>query len=231
VDGHLTGIPLPFAVLAHLPLLDSSIASRYAAFFWLFAALLLVLIVDAVYGYVLAWDQPGDRVRATLLAGGLCVCALVLVLPAWPYGSSPAAVPTWFTTSARSIPVGTTAVVYPLSSPADTSAMLAQAMANMTFRMPGGYAIFPTVQGTATFDSTPSYTGEVLAQCGSGTEPQPLPSMIRKDLSSWNVSLVVVPKSAPGAMCATRVFESVLGPPRESGGVLLWTGPVPGGLR
>ena len=38
VDGHRTGVPLPFIVLAHLPLLQSGIASRYTGLFWLFAA-------------------------------------------------------------------------------------------------------------------------------------------------------------------------------------------------
>ena len=42
-DGHRTGIPLPFFVIAHLPLLDSSVASRWITYFWLFAALLLTL--------------------------------------------------------------------------------------------------------------------------------------------------------------------------------------------
>ncbi len=49
VDGHLTGVPLPFIVLAHLPLLESGIASRYTGLFWLFAALLFALIVDRVH--------------------------------------------------------------------------------------------------------------------------------------------------------------------------------------
>jgi len=48
-DGHRTTIPLPFALLSHLPLLDSGIAVRYMGLFWLFAALLLVVILDASY--------------------------------------------------------------------------------------------------------------------------------------------------------------------------------------
>ena len=217
VDGHLTGVPLPFTVLAHLPLLESSIASRYVAFFWLFATLLLALIIDGTYRYAVAWDRPGDRVRATVLTGVLAAFVLVPLIPAWPYGSGPASVPTWFTTSARSIPNGTTVVVYPFAGPVDTSAMLWQAMADMTFRMPGGYAIFPTAQGTATFDSSPSLTATVLGECAGGGDPQPSPSAIRSDLRAWNVSFVVVPSSAPGAACATRLFESALGSSRDSG--------------
>lgn len=227
VDGYRTGVPLPFTVLAHLPLLDSSIASRYVAFFWLFAALLLALIVDAVYVRVVARDRPGDRLRATLIGSVVAGCALVLLLPAWPYGSGPAYVPTWFTTNARSIPVGTTVVVYPFATATDTSAMLWQAMAGLTFRMPGGYAIFPTATGTATFDSAPSLVGQALDDCAAGGEPQIPPSTIRSELHSWNASLVAVVSSAPGAACATRIFESAFGRPKTSGGVRLWSGPIP----
>ncbi len=226
VDGHLTGIPLPFTVLAHLPLLNSSIASRYVAFFWLFAALLLAIIIDAVFRGVSANDRPGDRVRATVVAGVVTAAALIPLLPAWPYGSGPANVPTWFTSGARSIPVGTTALIYPLATSTDADAMLWQAESDMTFRMPGGYAIFPTAQGTATFDSTPSVTATVLADCYGGGDPEYPPAELRAQLRSWNVSVVAVVPSAPGAVCATRVFESAYGPPKSREGVLLWS--VPG---
>jgi hypothetical protein len=230
VDGHLTGVPLPFRLLQHLPLLNSSIASRYAALFWLFGALLLAIIIDAAYVRAVAHGRPGDRVRATLIAGVLACGALVLLVPAWPYPSGPANVPTWFTTGARSIPVGTTVAVYPLASPADASAMLWQAMADMTFKMPGGYAIFPTKQGTATFFSAPSLTGNVLMDCAGGGEPQLSPSAIRSDLRQWKASVVAVAISAPGSACATRLFDSALGQSRSSGGVRLWsTSPARGG--
>ena len=47
LDGYGTGIPLPYAVLAHFPLLNGAIPSRWFCYVWLFAALLLALIVDA----------------------------------------------------------------------------------------------------------------------------------------------------------------------------------------
>ncbi len=223
VDGHLTGVPLPFIVLAHLPLLDSAIASRFVVFFWLFAALLLVAIVDAVYAHIDGGDRPGDRVRATLASILLAGCALVPLIPAWPYGSGPADVPPWFTTSARTIPVGTTVVVYPFASSVNASGMLWQAMADLTFRMPGGYAVFPTAEGTATFVSSPSLVRMVLSECGGGAEPQLSSSIIRTEVRSWNASLVAVVDSAPGAACATRLFKSAFGSPRRMGGVRLWT--------
>ena len=60
VDGHRTGIPLPFIVIAHLPLLNSSVASRWITYFWLFAALLLALLLDAVYKAVARAAASGN---------------------------------------------------------------------------------------------------------------------------------------------------------------------------
>jgi hypothetical protein len=223
IDGHRTGIPLPFDVLAHLPLFESGAASRYAQFFWLFAALLLALFVNALYVRLDGWDRPGDRLRATFASGLVVFCALILLVPAWPYGSSPSNVPSWFTTTARSLPVGSTVVVFPFASPTDASAMLWQAMAHDTFRMPGGYAVFRSADGTATFASDASLVQQVLSECSSGDQLHLSPSTIRSELRSWNASLAAVVVAAPGSACATRLFDSAYGPHTTMGGVRLWT--------
>ena len=223
IDGHRTGIPLPFDVLVHLPLLDSGAASRYVEFFWLFAALLLALFADEVYARLVGRGQPGHRLRATAASTLLVVFALTPLLPVWPYGSSASVVPSWFTGAARSVPVGTTVVVYPLASPVDASAMLWQAMAHDTFKMPGGYAVFRSADGTATFASDPSLVQQVLAECSGGGEPQLAPSTIRAELRAWNASLAAVVVSAPGSDCATRLFDRAYGPHRTTGGVRVWS--------
>ena len=138
VDGYRTAVRLPFIVLAHLPLLSSGSAARYVLFFWLFAALLLALILDRLYEIL----ASTNRVRSAAVCLAIAVVALVPLVPAWPYPSSAAFVPSFFTSTARSLPVGTTVVVFPASDPGDSSAMLWQAMSDMTFRMPGGYAVF-----------------------------------------------------------------------------------------
>ena len=137
VDGHRTGIPLPFIVLAHLPLLDSSEAARWMTYFWLFAALLLALALDAVRLRVAAGHRLG-RWAAPAVTGVVALLVLLPLVPAWPYAAGPANVPAWFTQGARSLPAGSTAAVYPLATGADDSAMLWQAMAELQFRMPGG---------------------------------------------------------------------------------------------
>src|SRR6202008_1195696 len=112
IDGHLTRFPLPFIVLAHLPLLESSEAARWVTYFWLFAALLLVLTLDRLVRAVSAtrrFRYLGGSAVGALLAAFL----LLPLVPAWPYAAAAAEVPRWFTHGARTLPAGSNAVIYP----------------------------------------------------------------------------------------------------------------------
>ncbi len=223
VDGHRTGIPLPFIVIGHLPLLSSSVASRWITYFWLFAALLLALLLDAVDAAIVADGRLGRRTAAAL-TGLLSLVILLPLLPAWPYQAAPASVPAWFTGAARSLPAGSTALIYPLASSSDDAAMLWQAMANMQFRQPGGFAVIPGPDGANTFNGDPSPLQGALAQCeGGATAVTDFPAAdVRAQLRAWHTQTVAVVPSAPGAACARALFEGALGPPQRSGGVLVW---------
>jgi hypothetical protein len=223
VDGHRTDVPLPFIVIAHLPLLESSVPARWITYFWLFAALLLVLLLDALFTHVAARNRYGRR-GAAAATGLLAIVVLVPLLPAWPYGAGPASVPAWFTTSAHALPSGSTAVIYPIASPSDDSAMLWQAMADMDFRMPGGFAVFANQDGIASFYGQASPLQAALAACESGTTPPPALSAadVRAQLAQWHARTVVVVPTVPGAACATSLFTSALGQAQQKGGVLVW---------
>ena len=167
VDGHLTGVPLPFTVLAHLPLLDRAIASRYVVYFWLFAALILCFTLDRLHELA-SWR----RILRAVACLAVAFMALLPLVPAWPYPAASAMVPTWFTSEGRALPTGTTIVVYPSASPVNSSAMIWQAMADMTFKMPGGYAVFASSPaGVASFDPTPSPVLSALELCQAGQVP------------------------------------------------------------
>jgi len=222
VDGHLTAIPLPFDVLAHLPLLDSSVSSRYVGFFWLFAALLLALILDGCLRVMRGTGAPAHRARALTGCWALVVLALVPLVPAWPYSSTPSDVPAWFTSSEPAIPVGAVVLVYPLASFADDRAMVWQAAAGLRFRMPGGYAVFAGPGGHATFSSAPSMLQQALALCWEGRALPLTPDSVRSQLRAWGIRQVVVSPGAPGATCAARLFGNALGAPRRRESVLLW---------
>jgi hypothetical protein len=222
VHGTKTAVPLPFDVLAHLPLIQSGAASRYVLFFWLFAALVFSCALDALYRRVDAADRPGDRLRAAGATVVLALCALLPLVPAWPYTSAPAYVPTWFTTAGRGLPDGTTVVVYPFANPVDPAAMTWQAMAHMKFRMPGGYAVFTGADGRASFNSAPSALSTALSFCSLGYEPTLAPAVVRTELRRWDASLAVVSVAAKGSSCAAHLFDSAYGAPRSEGGMLVW---------
>ena len=221
LGGHRTGVPLPYTVLAHLPLLNGAIPSRWFAYVWLFAALLLALILDALHTHVAGGTRGSHRLGAFAASLLLVVCVVIPLIPAWPYPAAAASVPAWFTDGARSLPVGSTAVVYPLSSPRSSSAMLWQAMADMQFRMSGGYAVFATPTG-ATFDSQPSALHSALVACFAGHSPALAPAATRAQLRAIGASTVVVVPGTRGASCAARLFERALGQAHPTQGVLLW---------
>jgi hypothetical protein len=223
VDGHRTGVPLPFIVIEHLPLLNSSIAARWVTYFWLFAALLLALLLDAVYTSVAANERLG-RAGAMATSGIVALVVLLPLVPAWPYAAAPSAVPAWFTGGARALPAGSTAVIYPLASSTNDASMLWQAMANLQFRMPGGFAVIPGPTGANTFGGQASPLEGALAQCEGGATSVPaFPAEdIRAQLRAWHTGTVAVVPSAPGAGCAAALFTSALGQPQREGGVLVW---------
>jgi len=224
VDGHRTGVPLPFIVIAHLPLLNSSIASRWVTYFWLFAALLLALIIDAVYRSAVAANRLG-RAGGVAVSAVVAASVLIPLVPAWPYSAAPANVPTWFTTAAPSVPAGSTAVIYPWATAADDSAMLWQAMADMTFRMPGGFAVIPGPTGASSFSAQASPLQGALAGCTAGASSTPSlpPGAVRTQLRTWHTRIVVVVPTSPGAACARALFAGALGPPQRAGGVVVWS--------
>jgi hypothetical protein len=221
--GHHTGLPLPFDVLTHLPVVKSLTAVRLMEYFWLFAALLLALVVEAVYSALAARDEDRHHWVAWAVSGALVVVVLLPLVPAWPYSSTQADVPAWFTHDARSLPVGTNVVVYPVATALNASAMIWQAEADVTFKMPGGYAIFASPPGgTATFWATSSPLTGALESCAANGTGTLSPSDVRDQLRAWGTRYVVVPSSSPGAPCAEKVFEGALGAPQRHQGVLLW---------
>jgi hypothetical protein len=90
--------------------------------------------------------------------------------------------------------------------------------------MPGGFAVIPDADGTNTFNGDPSPLQQALADCEGGaaaTSNFPA-SDVQAQLRQWHTETVAVVPTAPGAACATALFTGALGPPRRSGGVLLW---------
>lgn len=156
VDGHPTGIRLPFDLIAHLPFFQNQIPLRYSLYLQLIAAALAAYGLDRalarlatlprVPGLAAGLRRWGGRF-GLLLAGALVLAPLV---PALPYASGATGVPGYFTSkSVDQLPPGTVALAYPYPQfPVDV-AMLWQAESGFRFRLVGGYAYRRAADGRA----------------------------------------------------------------------------------
>ena len=188
-------------------------------YFWLFAALLLALLLDAVYRAVAADGRLGRRGAASL-SGLVAVVVLLPLLPAWPYSAAPASVPSWFTSGARSLPAGSAALVYPLASSVERlRPCCGRPWRNMQFRSPAGSPSFRARTAPTRSTAIPPRSQAALAQCEGGRAVgADFPAAdVRAQLRQWHTETVVVVPTAPGAACATALFTGALGPPHAGG--------------
>jgi hypothetical protein len=230
VGGERTGIRLPWALLDSLPLLESAKANRMMLLATLFAGLLLAIFVDR------AWTWPVvPRVGAVVLVAA----ALLALVPRGPLGGVPVQVPAFFTgPEVERIPEGSVALVAPFPRPANASAMFWQAMADLRFRVPGGYFVGPDPTGQPRYGANPRLLSARLARLyAGGKAPRLKPAQRARlvdDLDHWRVGTVIVgPMRRPGTEAATvAFFTDLLGrPPGWVGGVWLWEDVRPDELR
>jgi hypothetical protein len=232
VDGHLTGIPLPFLALDHLPLFDAILPSRIS------------LEVDACLAAVIAFGlddmrrapegswirRPGSTVVAAVT---LAVLVLTQLPPwPWPYSTQPAtALPAPLT---RAIPAGDpVALTYPyddIDSPyfQANDPMLWQAEDGFGFRLLGGYADHPAPGGgpwARPAVMSPSGPQRFLAnEEGAGFYGPAMPvspSLIadtRSTISRYDIRVVIVDRSFAGSGAVMELFSDALGPPKLSTG-------------
>jgi hypothetical protein len=227
VGGHRTGIPLPWAAIDSVPLLESAGPNRFMLLATLFAGLLLALFADRVRDWATA-----PRLVALAMVGA----ALLAIVPSGPLGGVPVQVPAFFTgRDVRRIPDGSVALVAPFPNPRNASPMFWQAMADLRFRTPGGYFVGPDPSGKPHYGSNPRRLSGVMAKIRSGWQAPKLGPELRAelagDLAYWRVSTVVVgPMDRQATM--VRFFTALLGRrPSKVGGVWVWWDVRPGELH
>jgi hypothetical protein len=215
IDGRRTGLPLPWRLVDHLPLLETIVTLRLM----LYAYLMIGLILAVALGWLLA-----RRTGLRLAGAAAVVLALVPLFPATPFPSTAASVPAFFRgDGVGRIPEGSAALVTPVL---DLRTMLWQAEAGMRYRMPEGGVFTPGTDGP-NFDMPPSalrtrlfglQTGGIPPQAMAGPER----ALYLRDLATMGVSSVVV---GPGGGSAgeAQFFRVLLGrEPESAGGVSLW---------
>jgi hypothetical protein len=205
---------LVWAGLATVPLLHNVVPSRLMLYVFLFAGLLLSMLVDR-------WDF--DSRRRTMAAGAIAVLALMTLLPRIPFATSAANVPTYFSAGAAStLPTSGVVLVIPYAHQFESRAMLWQLSAELRFKMPEGYANRP---GPA-LDPAPTMLGHDLMAMQQGAPAPAVSTAYRAaaqaELRQWQVQAVVLGPMA-GEDRMREFLTAIMGtPPTPDGGVYLW---------
>jgi len=225
VKNHHTTLTLPWAVLHHLPLLKAAIPARVAMMTTLFAALVLGVALDRLRHWE-RWPTVWSGVAGALVLSGV---VLLPLLPSLPYTVVTVDTPTFFTTSAvLAVPSGSLAVVYPITTPYDTDAMLWQASAHMRFAMPGGNANVPTPGTGVAQPEAQSLTVVTLTELQTAYPLAQTPALrhsLRAQWRAWGVRSVIVGPGGLQPSAALGFFTWLLGaPPRAVAGVHVWYG-------
>lgn len=226
VWGHATRVPLPFTVLAHLPVFQNIVPSRLSLFLFLFLAPLMAFGLQALRDALRRWKLKGWNTTSIV---ALTVAVLFFpLLPNWPYGSGSLYVPSFITSPAEElIPAGSTVATYPFPDIPTTTPMSWQSIDEMRYKLLGGEMITPRANGTATFYGSVSdisglsyfaYLGHKMPNMSAGIERG-----IRLDLEVFGVGTVVVAPMGedPGAM-RTAYGRALAEPGHDYDGTYVW---------
>jgi hypothetical protein len=219
VAGRATGVPLPWAAMERLPLVQHMVPARLALLTALFAGLLLAVALQAL------WQGGGWR---RLLAAATAVLVVAVIAPPGPLRSSRVNVPAFFTTSAvQTLPRDGVALVVPFPRKGiRNEAMLWQAEAGMRFKMPGGYFTWTDPVGTTRRDATPTATSVTLARIQRGRRSPALTAGLRRaianDFAVWRVDCVILGPMDHRAAMAAFLTELIGRPPETVQDVALW---------
>ncbi len=200
VHGTDTGIPLPFAVVAHLPLANGMVAARFTLFTALFGAGVLAMGLDEAFRRLHQRSPAVSRWRTVGVVGALAAVLVVVALPMVPGSVRPSAAapvaPLFTSAGLRSLPDGSVALFYPYPGgvpkvihgrPASDypfveavdDSLLDQAVSGMRFRLIGGYGWMPPKRTGGVPDPTPLTPSSVQALFDVSFYGYPTPAQAR----------------------------------------------------
>lgn len=232
VAGHRTGVPLPWALVARLPLLESLIPVRFGIVLDLALGTLLAVAIDDAAGWARAARGPGGGRRAVvssragvLLAGGVVAAVCILPLaPRLPVRTTRWSVPAFFRTPPASVREGAMVVVSPYPAETDPAVEVWLAEAGDRWRSGGGTYFVPGAGGRVTIGGPVAVSDAVDVRMEQGTPAAalaPLAPQVRADLAARHVDAVLV-GPGPHHDEVVRWWTALLGPSRSAGGVELW---------
>ena len=242
VAGRSTRVPLPWAPLAHLPLVVSLLPVRFGVMLDLAAGALLAVGLDDVarrrglddVARRRGLDDVARRrarddtahVRRVAAAGAVAVVCLVPLLPRLPFRTTKWSVPAFFRgEGADAVGDGAVVVVSPYPSEADPPVEVWLAEAGDRWRSAGGTYFVPGRAGHVTIGGPVPVADAVdvrLEQGVAATALVPLRGQVVADLQDRHVRAVIA-GPGPHRDQVVRWWTTLLGPSRPVGGVDLWT--------
>jgi len=224
INGWNTHIPLPFAILRRLPLLESSIASRWSLFLWLALALIVGQGIDWAITQVRSRPRsPLPTQRATAFLA-LTAVGVIMLAPYWPLVAGPQQMPAWFATRASSeIPPGATVVTYPIAQNGNPLPMMWQSLNNLNYRLVAG-AAGPQVTAV-------NPIRDAIRECDAGGNPasnRATVSAARSQIAHYPTVYFVSTSFGPAQACASRLFRAIAGFEGEKrDDVVVWANVTP----
>jgi hypothetical protein len=224
--------PMPFALFAHLPLLQNLEAARFSLFIQLAAAIVLAAGLDRVRSEGWRAREPARPARTGAVAA-VGLAALVPLIPSLPFPSAPARVPEFFTSRAvRLLPAGAVALTFPYDRAPHNGPMLWQAVSGLRFKIIGGDAFVPGPGGRSTWQPPPPGGRLVSAVLLPGTRYSRRPpptgpravAALRRLCARLRVGVVLVDRSAVyGSSVAGIVRRALQAAPKAAGRLDVWT--------
>ena len=217
LNGHATGLPMPWKLTDGLPLLGNILPVRWMLVSQLMVALLIGLVLDAVGSLKLT-----SRGRAA--AWAVVALSLLPLLPRTSGPGQPTNTPDWFTTAGQH--VSTPVLLVPLPHPAYSEAMTWAAIAGTRFPIVGGYFIGPHENGLGGFGSYPvrptEHLLDLMSITGSPVAVSPgVRLRARADFRYWGVRTVVLGPTSRRQLYLD-FLTALLGPAEQTGGVYVW---------
>lgn len=218
-----TGVPLPFGLVSHVPIIDLVSVTRFALVPAAVAGVLLALATDKLRA------TPGRRRK--LWQVGLVLALVPLTPKPLPIVVADP-LPPFLTQGTWKQYVTGDRTLVPVPLPEVTTGrdgMRWATLSGLAFPVPRGYFMGPAnppADDTGSWNAPPRFTSTLLRQVReygyrpvlSATDRE----MIRTDLIYWRAGVVVlIPDSRNGAALLATLADA-LGPPRLVGGVEVW---------
>ena len=234
IDARSTHLPLPFLLLAHVPLVGNVLPSRFSLeVFGCLAAMIAFGLDDMQHASSTTQMVDEPRLRRCTRCGTRRhpAASVALLDDNLPRDTgSESALPTALRTA---IPAGDpVTITYPY--PTGTyhrKPMEWQMDSGYTFRLLGGYAHVANPDGdfvtVPSLMSPPGLQRFLTAQVGFDLYGPPLPlspelvSITRTTLSKYDVRMVIVDRSATGSGPVMKLFNEALGAPNNLDGPVL----------